>query len=158
MLLRRVIALSLILIGMGLTAAGMGGPAAAVGSVTCTPGDPFGPAKCKPAHQLPPGAMDPSLSMTCISVYGQCQKTVNSDCGAVSGYGTPVPGTCEWAFDDENWDWGCIENNSVTVLEMRHHQSQCMYYEGTCQCVWVLDTRPSYFLELCDCVNATLGP
>ncbi|MCA8999339.1 MAG: hypothetical protein KDA80_20260 [Planctomycetaceae bacterium] len=155
MICRRCFAVLLVLGGGILTLSGMAANSYAVDPEDCDPAPPYGPAECLPAHQRPPRENDPGFNPSCeIGSWWQCQPSEFSDCGQVDGYGSPMSGYCYFDWS-EGSQAGCIDEASFTVLALHHHQSACEFFEGTCQCVWILDTHPVVPFGVCDCEDYT---
>ena len=148
---RRVVSTGLLLIGFLLVLAGF---EQQVIADFCIPHGPYYPAMCEPAHQVPPGGEPEEQAehdYGCQpSYYFWCVASEGSDCGEVKGYGHVVPGYCETLigeFENDN----CMEDAWTAGIVMEYHQSACMFFEGTCQCVWVFGDYPPMTIPACDC-------
>ena len=148
MLLRRLGSIALMLAGVAFCFVGMD---ASAWATTCTEFGPLFPGVCAPAHQAAPGTYDPNLDLGCTpSYYFWCVPTNGSSCNSIEGYGYAIPGDCSWDLSEAEL-FGCVGDFAATYVVLRYHRSECQYYYGDCQCMWIIGELPNQYSEVCDC-------
>jgi hypothetical protein len=88
------------------------------------------------------------------SWYFWCVPSAGSSCGGIEGYGHLIPGQCQ-LYVSEVHNQNCVENALQTAVLMRYHRSECQFYDGACQCMWILGGSgyPPTSLPACDCMT-----
>ncbi|SFI28250.1 hypothetical protein [Planctomicrobium piriforme] len=114
----------------------------------CQASQAFSPAFCSPGHQEPP----PHESASCqTSSYFWCIPSEEGACSK-EGYGYATPGQCNF-FLSEATLTRCFENYIPRNVTLHFHRANCQFFEGSCQCVWLLDEYAAIQVPICDCTE-----
>jgi|GEM_PF-6073225 len=145
-------------VGLLLILAGMGSCFLAIETesqaVECNPPPAYFPAICAPAHEVPPTSYffigDPATS--CVtSWYFWCVPIEDIMC-TFEAYGEPVGGYCNFIYSEATLRH-CVDNYFPRTITLHVHRTGCRFFEGSCQCVWILDDAGTQTVEVCDCTN-----
>ena len=123
----------------------------------CPLGPGMTPALCEPAHAHPPqrAPFEDDFGEGCVNwFYLWCWPDTEIGCW-VEGYGFGIYGVCEHTLD-EYTTGTCFDNYNTTVLQLQYHHSECDFFNGQCQCLWVIGGQPPQPYKVCDCAQVQI--